>query len=125
MRFLVDNALSPVVAEGLKRAGHDTVHVRNYDMQSASDIEIFERAASENRIIISADTDFNTLLALWREKKPSLILLKHPRKRPKAQLELILANVSTIERPLKQGSIVVLEATRIRVRSLPVGGSDL
>lgn len=47
MRFLVDNALSPVVAERLEAAGHDAAHVCDYGLQAASDQEIFERAQQE------------------------------------------------------------------------------
>jgi hypothetical protein len=57
LRFLIDNALSPLVAERLTAAGHEAAHVRDYDLQAASDEEIVERARAEDRIVVSADTD--------------------------------------------------------------------
>ena len=64
MRFLIDNALSPLFAEILRDRGHDAVHVREYELQAAKDPIIFERAAQEGRIIVSADTDFGAPLVL-------------------------------------------------------------
>ena len=50
MKFLIDNALSPVMADRLTAAGHDAAHVRDYDMQAATDAEVLERAEHEERV---------------------------------------------------------------------------
>ncbi|WP_158019519.1 DUF5615 family PIN-like protein [Mycolicibacter sinensis] len=47
----------------LTEAGHDVVHVRVRELASAADEVVLTLAADENRVLISADTDFGTLLA--------------------------------------------------------------
>ena len=119
MRLLIDAALSPLVARELRDSGYDAVHVCDRGMVSARDSEIVALAELEDRIIISADTDFGTLLTLRQQTKPSFILLKRDiERRPHLQVEVLLRELPSLQEPLAAGAIVVITADRIRIRRL-------
>ncbi|MCX7413850.1 MAG: DUF5615 family PIN-like protein [Planctomycetia bacterium] len=121
MRFLIDNALSPVVAEGLRQADHDAIHVRDLGLAAADDETIFEHADRDQRVIISADTDFGTILAMRNVARPSVILFRGATPRnPIGQVKLLLANLREIAPSVERGAVVVLEPQRIRIRTLPM-----
>ena len=121
MKFIVDNPLSPYIAEALRKEGFDAVHVADYDMREAEDIAIFQRASVEDRIIISADTDFGTLLALWNHSKPSVVLFRRSsRRKPTEQAQFLLTILEQIRNDLESGSIVIIEEYRLRIRALPI-----
>ena len=121
MNFLIDNALSPRVAAGLRAAGHDAVHILDYGMHAATDEAVFERAALESRVIVSADTDFGTLLALREATLPSVILFRTASiRRADDQVVLILKSLPSMDEALRRGAVVVLEHHRLRLRELPI-----
>src|SRR5436305_14110218 len=121
MRFLIDNALSPALATSLVKAGHDAIHVRDVGLRDAADETIMQFATAEDRIVVSADTDFGTLLALYQQRLPSIILFRRGSPRaPAQQAALLVANLPAIEEDLKQGAIVAIHSGRLRIRTLPL-----
>lgn len=123
MRFLVDENLSPILADLLCAAGHDASHVRNLGMRGATDRAIMARAAEEQRVVVSADTDFGTLLARSGAKLPSVLLIRRlVGRRAAEQTTIIVANLPTIAQDLDSGAVVVLTNDWVRIRRLPMRG---
>ncbi len=126
MRFLVDNALSPVLATLVTQAGHDALHVRTIELHRAEDVMIFDRAAADDRIVVSADTDFGALLASRTVRKPSVIQFQGRGSRtPGALAHTILSNLAQLADALESGSIVTFEPSRVRVRALPINTGSI
>lgn len=124
MNFLIDNALPPRLATLLAEAGHDATHVRHYGMQAAPDEEILAKSAADNRILVSADSDFATLLALQSAAKPSFFLFREPDIVTAEQYAAaLLANLATLEPDLLRGCVAAFRRGHIRIRTLPIGST--
>lgn len=120
MRFLLDENLSPRLVSLLSGEGHDVVHVRDVGLRSSPDDEVLEFARSAARVLVSSDTDFGELLAVTNADSPSLLLLRRQTERPAAEIaQLIVANLAAVAEDIAAGSVVVLDADRIRIRRLP------
>jgi predicted nuclease of predicted toxin-antitoxin system len=94
-------------------------------LQHARDVEIFERAAADDRVVVSADTDFGTLLATRSARRPSVVQFRGTGSRkPDKLARTLLSNLAQFSEALESGSIVTVEPSRIRVRALPIGGAS-
>ena len=120
MKFLVDNALPPQLADLLVEAGHDAVHVRDYQMQAALDEEILARALKEGRTVISADSDFATILATSGADSPSFILFREPDLLvARDYVRVLVPALSVLGPELATGCVAVFRNGRLRIRKLP------
>jgi predicted nuclease of predicted toxin-antitoxin system len=121
VRFLVDENLSPRLCDYLTTVEDTAEHVHDALRAGTSDEDIFDHAVEQDMVVVTADTDFGTLLALAKISKPSVILVRELLSLTVAeQGPLLAANLPQIRETLEEGAIVVFSLTDIRVRPLPI-----
>ncbi len=99
-------------------------HVRDIGPASAQDQAVIEAAQVEGRVLVSADTDFGTLLARTRATGPSFLLIRRASgRRAIEQAELVVDNLDAITVDLEAGAVVVLGEATLRIRRLPIGST--
>jgi predicted nuclease of predicted toxin-antitoxin system len=121
MRFLADMGVSQQVVGWLRTHGHHAVHLRDEGLQRLPNGEIFQKAAREQRIVLTFDLDFGEILAASAGQIVSVVLFRLRNTRADFVIQRLddVLNQSSAE--LSQGAIVVVEDGRHRVRKLPIG----
>ena len=121
MRLLIDENLSPRVARLLREAGHDAAHVVEVGLGNTDDPVILGAAADDARIVVTADTDFDALLAARGTSSPSVVMLRSSdHLTPDEQAQLIVTVTTRVGGELEDGAIASVTPQRIRLRSLPI-----
>ena len=120
LRFLVDMNLSPRIVTNLSQQGWDILRVSQVLPMDIEDSEILEFARQENRVIITQDLDFSSLLALGGYEKPSLITFRLSVPEPETITRKLLELLPHIEDRLAEGCAVTIDDRKARVRRLPI-----
>ncbi len=89
-------------------------------LADASDESILARAESDERTVVSSDSDFGDLLARHDRATPSFVLLRHVNDlSPDEQAALLIAGLPRVNAELQEGAVVSFARGRVRTRRLP------
>lgn len=121
MRFLLDMGLAQSTARHLRSQGYDAIHLRDQELQRLADSKIVAKALAENRVILTHDLDFGRIVALSRNRFPSVVTFRLADMRAR-NVERFLDDVlRRFANDLEQGALVSVTDQTVRIRKLPVG----
>ena len=76
MRFLADMGVDRRIVQWLQQNGDEAVHLSDEGLQRLPDLEIFDKAHSERRVILTFDLDFGEITAFSRGRIVSVVLFR-------------------------------------------------
>ena len=121
MKLLLDQGTPRSAAALLRQAGLDALHTGECGLAEASDAEIIQRAAEQERIVVTLDADFHALLALSASRKPSVIRLRIEGLRAEEFCRLLQRVLGQCAEELGDGALISVTETQVRLRRLPIG----
>ena len=119
-RVLLDQGLPRSAASLLRDEGWDVVHTGDIGLSRATDREVLDFARTEERVIITLDSDFHTILSVTNASSPSVIRIRLEGLRGPDLALLIKRIWPKVEPQLKRGAMVTVSESAIRIRNIPV-----
>lgn len=120
MRLLLDQGLPRSTVLHLQNKGIAAVHVGDIGLATASDAKILEFARQEERVVVTFDADFHTLLALSGLTEPSVIRIRIEGLRGDRIASLLGTVLALSGSDLTQGAMVSVTENGVRIRHLPL-----
>ncbi len=99
------------------------LHTGDTGLSRSTDRQILEFARNEQRVIITLDSDFHTILALTNASTPSVIRIRLEGLRGPDLALLIKKIWPRVEPQVKKGAMVTVTESGIRIRNIPVFSS--
>lgn len=110
MRFLADEHVPPHLVTALRARGHAVVEVRETD-PGLSDLGLLRRSQAEERVVLTRDKGFGSLVFRSRARASGVILVRRPLTIVRAE---VIADVLDAGRERWRGRFSVIEHDRIR-----------
>ncbi|MCC6473618.1 MAG: DUF5615 family PIN-like protein [Burkholderiales bacterium] len=118
MRFLVDRCAGVTLAKWLRDKGHDVEDASQW-LQDPGDAAILERAADEDRILVTIDTDLDLLIFV--DERPHRGLVRLPDCPAGERIAILSDLLARHEADLAAGAVITVSAGRVRISRPPQG----
>jgi predicted nuclease of predicted toxin-antitoxin system len=115
MKFLVDRCAGRRLAEWLRGQGHDVIESREWG-PDPGDRALLERAAADERILVTIDTDFGELV--YVEAIPHAGLVRLPDVPAEKRIALMAQLLDRHQQALETKAIITIRNGRIRISHL-------
>ena len=116
MQFKIDENLPVEIAELLTNAGYDAKTVNEQQLQGIKDPALIDVCKSENRVLITLDTDFSDIRAYPPQEFSGIIVLRVGSQSKQHVMKVFQKIIPLFQRePLNQ-HLWIVEETRIRIR---------
>jgi predicted nuclease of predicted toxin-antitoxin system len=116
MKFLIDRCAGRLLADWLRKQGHDVMESRELG-PDPGDRALLDWAAKEIRILVTIDTDFGELIYLENLSHAGLVRLPDV---PTRERQLIMQDLLTrYETELQEAAIITVRGGRIRISKGP------
>jgi len=120
MKFLIDLCLSPKTKEFLRSNNYEAIRVDEIKLERATDREIFEYAAENDYILLTADLDFSQILSFLKYNKPSVVIFRLEIPSPEHINKYLKKIINQFYEDLESGAIIIVKEDKIRIRKLPI-----
>jgi predicted nuclease of predicted toxin-antitoxin system len=120
VKFLLNENIAPSLCERLHSLGYSARHVKDVNLLSAKDEDIFSFAQKSGEIIVTHDLDYSRIHAISGAEKPSVILLRLEPVNTDIIYGFLKDHLEQIKLDLLQGSFIVVEQDQMRIRKLPI-----
>jgi predicted nuclease of predicted toxin-antitoxin system len=120
MKLLLNQGLPRSAAALLCQAGIDTIHVGEIGHSCSDDAVLLQVGRDSQRVVVTLDADFHTLLALSEAVAPSVIRIRIEGLKGEGLANLLQTVLSQCAADLAQGAAVTVQETCIRVHHLPI-----
>lgn len=120
LEFVANMNISPLTVRDLRTLGWNIVRVSEIMDPKSKDIDILTYARRHNKVVITQDLDFSSLLALSGYEKPSVINLRFENAKPDFITSRIIEIVNELEKELDEGIVVSVDEISARYRNLPI-----
>ncbi len=112
--FIVDESAGFAVVQYLQSIGYDVLSVSDAMFQ-ADDVDILSRAVHDNRIVVTNDKDFGTLIYRDSKRHVGVLLLRLDDERAENRVRIVKTVIENYIDRLP-GNFVVATEKRLRVR---------